>query len=520
MVVQTSFILVCLGSTPNFCTLFLKLLFRRKYMNTLELLKNEASLSLTENGAVTLSTTQSDCLDLFALGGALRDAEETRVQNLFMKAYMENPDQAVKILFYLRDIRGGLGERKTFRTMLKTLAETHKESVIKNIKYIAEFGRYDDLLCLLETPAKTEVLKAIKEMLLEDEKALKDGKPVSLLAKWLPSINASDKSVVKTAKKIADFMGMNCAQYRKLISALRENIKIIENNLRTKDYSFDYEKQTSKSLFKYRKAFARNDAERYGTFMKKVEKGEASLKTGCLYPYEVISPMFRLYENFSEEEQKVMDTTWNHLENFAGDKNALVVCDVSGSMFSWGSPSPIQVSVSLAIYFAERNKGLFHNHFITFHDKPSLIEIKGNDIVDKVDYVRRAEWGDSTNIEAVFDLILRTAVKNKLSQEEMPEKIYIISDMEFDCCAKNSDLTNFENAKRKFVEAGYKLPGIVFWNVQSRQDNLPISKNEQGVTLVSGASPRLFAMLKDDTLNPYEFMLSVIGNERYAKIVA
>ena len=171
-------------------------------MNTLELLKNEVSLSLTENGAVTLSTTQSDCLDLFALGGALRDAEETRVQNLFMKAYMENPDQAVKILFYLRDIRGGLGERKTLRTMLKTLAETHKESVIKNIKYIAEFGRYDDLLCLLETPAKTEVLKAIKEMLLEDEKALKDGKPVSLLAKWLPSINASDKSVVKTAKKI------------------------------------------------------------------------------------------------------------------------------------------------------------------------------------------------------------------------------------------------------------------------------------------------------------------------------
>ena len=493
-------------------------------MNTLELLKNEASLSLTENGAVTLSTTQSDCLDLFALGGALRDAEETRVQNLFMKAYMENPDYALKILFYLRDIRGGLGERKTFRTMLKTLAETHKESVIKNIKYIAEFGRYDDLLCLLETPAKTEVLKAIKEMLLEDEKALKDGKPVSLLAKWLPSINASDKSVVKTAKKIADFMGMNCAQYRKLISALRENIIIIENNLRTKDYSFDYEKQTSKSLFKYRKALARNDAERYGTFMKKVETGEARLKTGCLYPYEVISPMFNgyceLYKDFSEEERKVMDTTWNQLENFAGDKNALVVCDVSGSMFGYGSPFPIQVSISLSIYFAERNKGLFHNHFITFHDKPRLIEIKGNDIVDKVDYVSRAEWGGSTNIEAVFDLILRTAMKNQLSQEEMPESIYIISDMEFNWCATNSSLTNFENAKRKFAEVGYNLPGIVFWNVQSRQNNLPVSKNEQGVTLVSGASPRLFAMLKDDKLTPYEFMLSVIGNERYAKIVA
>lgn len=492
----------------------------------LNLLKNEASRTFTENGAVTLSTTQSDCLDLFALGGALRDAGEKRAQDLFMRAYAENPDLAVKILFYLRDVRGGLGERKVFRTMLKTLAENHKESVVKNLGYIAEFGRYDDLLCLLETPAKMDVLFSIKEMLLADEKALAEGRDVTLLAKWLPSINASDKSVVKTARIIASYMGMNCARYRKLISALRGKIKIIENNLRTKDYSFDYEKQTSKSLFKYRKAFVRNDAERYGNFMKKVEKGEAVLKTGSLYPYDVIAPMFRVCDwglqntSVSEEERRVMNTTWNNLENFAGDKNALVVCDVSGSMYGGGSPSPIEVAVSLAIYFAEKNKGMFNNHFITFDNHPNLVEIKGKDIVDKVDYVRRADWGGSTNIESVFNLILRTAVKNQLSQEDIPENIYIISDMEFNHCTENADLTNFENAKRKFEEAGYALPNIVFWNVQSRQNNLPVSKNEQGVTLVSGASPRVFAMLKDGKLTPYEFMLSVIGNERYAKIVA
>lgn len=494
-------------------------------MNTLELLKNEANRTFTENGAVTLSTTQSDCLDLFALGGALRDADVNRVQNIFMKAYAENPNNALKILFYLRDVRGGLGERKTFRTMLKVLAENHKESVVKNMSFIAEFGRYDDLLCLLETPAKKDVLEAIKEMLLKDQKALEEENEVSLLGKWLPSINASDKAVVKTAKIIATYMGMNCAQYRKLISALRAKIKIIENNLRTKDYSFDYEKQTSKALFKYRKAFARNDAERYGSFMNKVEKGEAVLKTGSLYPYDVISPMFRnqwggVYKGFSPEERRIMNTTWSNLENFAGDKNALVVCDVSGSMFGGGSPSPIEVAVSLAIYFAEKNSGMFSNHFITFSDSPKLVEIKGKDIVDKVDYVSRVEWGMSTNIEGVFDLILRTAINNQLTQEDMPENIYIISDMEFNYCASNSKLTNFENAKRKFEQAGYELPNLVFWNVQSRQDNLPVSKNEQGVTLVSGASPRVFAMLKDDKLSPYEFMLSVIGNERYAKIVA
>ncbi len=495
-------------------------------MNTLKLLQEEANHTFTENGAVTLSSTQSDCLDLFALGGALRDADDKRVQKLFMKAYAENPDIALKILFYLRDVRGGIGERKTFRTMLKILAQNHKESVVKNIGYIAEFGRYDDLLCLLETPVKAEVTAAIKELLMADAKALEEGRDVSLLAKWLPSINASNTSVVKTAKSLATSMGMNCAQYRKLLSALRAKIRIIENNLRTKDYTFDYGKQPSKALFKYRKAFLRNDEERYKAFLSKVENGEMFLKTGTLYPYDVISPIFRAGGwnisgvTLSADQRRVMDTTWKNLENFAGDKNALVVCDVSGSMFGSGSPSPIEVAVSLAIYFAEKNTGLFRNHFITFSDEPELLEIKGTDIVDKVKYVSNARWGMSTNIEAVFNLVLKTAIKNKMSQEDLLENIYIISDMEFNCCTESADLTNFQQAKRRYEAAGYTLPNLVFWNVQSRQDNLPVSKNEQGVILVSGASPRVFAMLKDDKLSPYGFMLSVIGNERYAKIVA
>ena len=345
------------------------------------------------------------------------------------------------------------------------------------------------------------------------------------MAKWLPSINASDKNAVKSAKIISTYLGLNCAEYRKLISALRAKIKIIENNLRTKDYSFDYEKQPSKALFKYRKAFARNDKERYENFLQKVEKGEATLKTSTLFPYDVISPILKncygtVNKKFSAEERRAINTPWENLENFTGNKNALVVCDVSGSMFDCGNPLPIEVAVSLAIYFAEKNKGLFKNHFITFSDYPKLVEIKGKDIVEKVENVIESDWEMSTNIEAVFNLILRTAVKNNLPQNQMPESVYIISDMEFNACTKNASLTNFENAKEMFEQAGYKLPNLVFWNVQSRQNNFPVAKNEQGVVLVSGASPRIFSMLKDNKLNPYEFMLFVIENERYAKIVA
>lgn len=493
--------------------------------NTLELLKNEAARTFTENGAVTLNTTQSDCLDLFAMGGALRNADDEHVKKIFTDAYAENPDLALKILFYLRDVRGGLGERKVFRTMLKALAEYHPESVVKNIDYIAEFGRYDDLNCLLETSVKDKVIEKIKIQLEEDKEALEKGGEISLIAKWLPSINASDKAVVKTAKGIANALGMNCASYRKLLSALRRKIKIIENNLRTKDYSFDYEKQTSKALFKYRKAFVRNDGERYADFMGKVEKGEAVLKTRTLYPYDVIAPCFdssnwSLKSSFTAEERRTMDATWNSLENFSNSRNALVVCDVSGSMMGGGTPRPIDISVSLALYFAEHNTGLFKNHFINFSDKPELVEIKGKDIVDKVKYVVSSEWGMSTNIEAVFNLVLRTAVKNELRQEDLTESIYIISDMEFNECTENAGLTNFENAKKKFEEAGYKLPKLVFWNVQSRQNNLQVSKNEEGVILVSGSSPRIFAMIKDDKLNPYDYMLSVVNSERYEKIVA
>ena len=484
----------------------------------LEHLKNEANRTYTENGAVTYATTYSDCLDLFATIGALRSSNEQEIISRFVRAFTEDPNLALKTLFFARDVRGGLGERKVFRVCLQWLAHNAPASVKKNIPYVAEFGRWDDLLSLLGTPCEKDAMLLIKKQLEADLESMDMGDDVSLLAKWLPSVNASNAQTVQYAKKIARFLGMTDATYRKTLVKLREHIRIIENSLREKDYSFDYSKQPSKAMFKYRKAFYRNDGERYGEFLGKVSRGEAQLHTGTLTPYEIIKPFF--YEHVGDQEASAIDATWNAQEDFTRDENALVVIDGSGSMYSRTDPMPATVALSLGIYYAERNTGAFHNHFITFSERPQLVEIKGETILEKVRYYHDYNEVANTNIQKVFELILRAAVKNKVPQTEMPSTLYIISDMEFDYCAEGADITNFEYAKKIFAEAGYQLPRVVFWNVQSRNKQQPVTQNEQGVALVSGCSPRIFSMLKSGILSPLGYMLDILGAERYEKIAA
>ena len=484
----------------------------------LEYLKNEANRTYTENGAVTHATTYSDCLDLFATIGALRSADEQEIVKRFVRAFTENPDLAMKTLFFARDVRGGLGERKVFRVCLQWLAHNAPASAKKNIPYVAEFGRWDDLLSLVGTPCEKDALELIKKQLKTDLESMDMGDETSLLAKWLPSVNASSAQTVACAKKIARFLGMTDATYRKTLVKLRSHIRIIENNLREKDYSFDYAKQPSKAMFKYRKAFTRNDGERYSEFLHKVSRGEAQLHTGTLAPYEIINPILRNQVN--DQEAAAIDVTWKAQEDFTGDENALVVIDGSGSMYSYSDPMPATVALSLGIYFAERNTGHFHNHFITFSENPRLVEIKGETILEKVRYCYNYNEVANTNIQKVFELILRAAVKNKVPQSEMPSTLYIISDMEFDWCTEGADLTNFAYAKKIFAKAGYQLPRVVFWNVQSRNQQQPVTQNEQGVALVSGCSPRIFNMLKSGILSPLGYMLDILGAERYEKIAA
>ena len=482
----------------------------------LQFLKNAMNRTFTENGAVTLRTSGSDCLDLFASIGALRAQSDTEIADRFLRAYAEDPDLAMKILFYARDIRGGLGERAVFRTLLRWLAEHENASLIRNLTYIAEYGRWDDILVLLDTPAREETEALLHRQFQADMQALEEGGQVSLLGKWLPSVNASNAETVRMAKQLARAFGMNDARYRRALSALRAQIRIIENNLRERDYTFDYARQPSGAMFKYRRAFVRCDHDRYQDFMAQVRTGGASLHTGTLMPYQIVAAAYRAGEN----EREALDVTWNALEDFTRGENAIVVADGSGSMYWGGDPAPATVAQSLAIYFAERNTGAFHNHFITFSMSPQLVEIRGRDIVEKVRYCRSFNEVANTDLAAVFDLILRTAVVNRVPQRDLPSTLYIVSDMEFDACAHGASQTNFEHAQAMYRRHGYRLPRVVFWNVQSRNRQQPVRMNERGVALVSGCTPRIFSQVMSGEMDPYANMMNIVGGDRYRVIRA
>ena len=488
----------------------------------LNYIEAEMNKTFTENGAVTNASTGSDCLDLFATIGALRSAAEEEIVTRFMRAYAEDPNAAMKLLFYARDIRGGLGERRVFRTVFGWLAKEHPESVKKNIAYVAEFGRYDDLLALMGTPCEKDMLAYLKDRFEADVKA-GEGEDVSLLGKWLPSVNASNFQTVKNAKKIAKAFGLTDAKYRKDLSALRAKIRILENNLREKDYTFDYSKQPSRAMFKYKEAFLRNDGERYKEFISKVNEGTAALHAANVSPYELVQPYLSRHwgdPQLTPEEKDVLNATWESIPDYGGEENAIAVIDTSGSMYGYSDPMPAAVAFSLGLYFAERNKGIYKDCFIEFSNRPQLIKLKGKTFADKLTYAASFNEVANTNLEAVFDLILNAAVKNRVSQEELPAKLIIISDMEFDQCMDNARETNFRNAEKKYAKVGYKLPQIVFWNVASRNRQQPVTKNQQGVALVSGATPRLFEMVAGGNLSPYKFMMDVLEKERYAKIAA
>ena len=490
----------------------------------LEYLKQEANMTKTENGAAAYASTGSKCLDLFATIGALRRESETEIVAGFIRAYAEDPDTAMKLLFFARDIRGGLGERRVFRVIFHWLAVNEPQSVLKNLQYVAEYGRFDDLLSLMGTSCEKKMLSVLREQFEKDMAALQKGEGVSLLAKWLPSVNASNAEARLNGKKTARAFGLSEAAYRKALSALRAKIRIIENNLREKDYTFDYEKQPSRAMFKYKKAFHRNDEERYEAFINAVQEGTATLHADNVMPYELVEPYLANgcanLREITPEEKAVLNAEWASLPNFGSKENALAVVDTSGSMYWDAKPMPAAVALSLGLYFVEHNTGMFKNHFIEFSARPQLIEIKGETFADRLRYVASFNEVANTNLEAVFDLILRAAVKHHVPQSELPAKLIIISDMEFDACVNHASETNFNNAKKKFAAHGYALPQIIFWNVASRTRQQPVTKNEQGVALVSVATPRLFSMVAGGILSPYAWMMDVLSSERYEKIAA
>lgn len=485
----------------------------------LNFINNKMNNALTLNGAVTNRTSGSFCLDLFFRAGAMRSASEEDIAAAVIRAYAEDPVKTLKIVFFARDARGGLGERRFFRAAIKALAAYAPAAVERNIPLFAEYGRYDDLISLLGTQCENKAVEIIRERLNADIKSMENSGQISLLAKWLPSVNTSSAAARANARTLAKRLGHTEKHYRQTLSKLRKYSDILENRLRERDYTFDYDKQPSCAMLKYRQAFLRNDSERYTSYLNAVNSGEAKLNAGTLFPYDIIRAC--LGGEISEQEKLSLDTTWRNLPAYGESGNAIAVVDGSGSMTyaPRNNVRPIDAALSLGIYFAEHNKGAFANHFITFSAAPRLVEIKGADIVEKTRHCATFNEIANTNLEATFRLILSAAVNNNVKQSEMPERMYIISDMEFDYCVLGgNDSTLFDTMKALYAEHGYNLPEVVFWNVNSIQENFPVKISDTGAALVSGFSPAIFDMVIGGEISPETVMNSVLESERYAAV--
>jgi hypothetical protein len=455
----------------------------------------ETSKGMTENMAVTYTRSGSPLLDLFAQGGVTRD-DQKRGLELFQKAFSEDREKAVRILFYLRDIRGGQGERTLFRNCLEWLGTVYPEVFEKIVEYVPEYGRWDDMFF-----NNKKCFDIISNQLKEDTRS----ENPSLLAKWLPTINASSPTTRKKARFMAEKLGVDEISYRKTLRKIRKQIKIVEELMSARNWKeINYSNVPSQAARIYRNAFKRHDKDRYNEFIDKAERGEEKIQSGTLYPYQI-------YETAQGDYSKTLEALWNQLPDYTQGKNAIVVADTSGSMLG----RPMSVSVSLALYFAERNKGQFKDYFISFSERPKLHRIQGETLLDKMNSIKLGDVAN-TNIQAVFDLILNTAIQNNTSQEELPETIYIISDMEFDS-ACYGNFTNFQIIDAKYKQSGYKRPNLIFWNVDSRNDNLPVQKDKRGVTMISGLSPSIFKMVVEEK-TPEEVMLDVINSKRYSNI--
>ena len=502
-----------------------------KFINAMT---DATNFGYTENGAVKRNTTKSNLLDMFALGAAYRSRSDEDVILLFKNAYAENPVYALKCLFYIRDVRGGQGERRFFRTCMKWLAKHDTEAVRRNLKNIPIYGRWDDLYVLADTPLEADAFAFMKEQLALDVTC----KTPSLLAKWLKSENTSSQKSRDLAHKTRMAFGMSHKQYRKTLSMLRERINIVERLMSANEWDkIEYDKIPSRAGMIYKNAFARHDIERmkknpevqsYADFAKDETK---TVNAKALYPYECVAEAFRVMSysgwygrgnnvDMENTERLMVNKYWDNLTDYFNGMplNGMAIVDTSGSMLGM----PINVAISLGLYCAEKAKGPYAGHFITFSERPTFVKVEGVDFCDKVVRMTSADWGMNTNVEAVFDLILNTALQNKLSQEDIPERLIIISDMEFDECATSGGYrrfnkeTLFETMRNKWRAHGYEMPGLTFWNVDARSNNIPM-RDDGTVQYVSGMSPVIFEQVMKN-LSAYDLMMDKLNSDRYSAV--
>lgn len=510
-------------------------------MTFLDALTRGTNLTTTENGATTNASSLDPVVDFFGLAGAMRSTPD-KAADLFEKAFHYDPTTAVRTLFYLRDVRGGQGERDVFRAGLKRLAIINPVAVAKLFEHIPFYGRWDDVFFNGVTIAAAEVVQA---QLNRDMMAAGQGESASLLAKWLPSENASSRQTTLLAKALRGRLHMTASQYRRTLSFLRANIRLLEQDMSSSNWEgIDYSKLPGQAHRRHTKAFKRHTPDRYAAYLDSVKKGEAKINVGTVYPHEIYKMVAGNGYYSAFEDNQYANVAWENLPDYTNGKNALVMADVSGSM----AGHPIAVSVSLALYFAERNTGAFKDHFMTFSSTPKLVKVMGNTLAQKMSNISQAEWQQNTNLLAAFRAILSASLQ---SGDSPPETLYIISDMEFDSAngaggwhyeqrqvpvtdwtgrrgyridtvAVHNPLTStdtiFETAKREFAERDLTLPHVVFWNVNARNMQTPALANDGHVSLVSGCSPTVFGMAVQG-LTPRQLVDQVVNSDRYGRII-
>jgi hypothetical protein len=489
-------------------------------MNFAETLKKESSKTLTENGATALNTTGDRCLDFFASGGSLRDADDIRIKRLFDDAYAEDSVTAVRTLWYIRD-REGLGERKVFRNLINHCAVYHPETVRPNLQYIGEFGRWDDIYSLVGTPVEDEMWAVVKAQFEKDRTDMANKMSISLLAKWLKTADASSKETRKLGIYTAKKLGYSVYDYKRIVKSMRKYIKVVESLMSTEQWDkIEYSEVPSRAMMIYRNAFGKHDEKRFNDFTNKAVIGEAKINSSTLYPYDIVDK-FAVWKwnapKLNDNEKKVLEAQWRQLPNYVEEgTNAIVIADVSGSM-TCSNGRPLATSIGLAIYFAERNKGDYHNLLMTFSDNSDIVELKGSTLEQKIQFVSEIDWGNGTNLHAAFKKILDLAIKNNTPPEDMPKSIIVVSDMEIDnYWSPNEDWTFYDTIKAEYGSHGYEIPNVIFWNVDSRHDIFHTDAKRKGVQLCSGQSATTFKHLMACIgMTPVEMMNKVVNSERY-----
>lgn len=453
----------------------------------------------TENGMKARKQTANSVVDLFYQIGASRGKD---IIPQFVAAYVEDKELALRVAAWSRDVRGGAGERKLFRDILTYLEVADPDAAIALSNKVPELGRFDDLFAF-----KTQTLRNHAFSLLK--KALDDGN--GLAAKWIP--RKGDNAV-----QFRNFLGWSPKRYRKTLVALTQVVETQMCANKWDDINFSHVPSVASA--RYRKAFHRH-TDKYAEYVEKLTKGDSSVKVNAaaIYPYEIVKEI-RFLSTTTHRDHIIAQ--WNALPNYVGEASILPLVDVSGSMTcSAGkntSVTCLDVAVSLGLYLADKNAGSFNNTFLTFSKNPDLVTLNGN-IVEKYNQLSRADWEMNTNLHAAFQKILNVATINNVPQSEMPGIMLILSDMQFDSCV-TYDHSAMEMIKHKYSDAGYEMPNVVFWNLNS-SDNVPVKYDQRGAALVSGFSPSIMksVLAADmDDFTPQGIMLTTILNDRYSVI--